>query len=50
VLTLLLTDLLFTASRRLGQFSDVDLIIGIWGKKLAEESIIYFHSNEMAFL
>lgn len=25
-------------------------IPGIWGKKLGEESIIYFHSDEMAFL
>lgn len=41
VLTLLLTDLSFTASRCLGQFSAVGLISGIWGKKLGEESIIH---------
>lgn len=50
VLTLLLTDLSFTASRCSGQFSDVGLISGIWGKKLGEESIIHFRSNETTFL
>lgn len=49
-LTLLLTDLSFTENRCSGQFSYGDPITGIWGKKLGEGSIIYFHFNEMAFL
>lgn len=50
VLTWLLTDLSFTGSRCWGHFAAGDPMAGIWGKKLGEESIIYFHSDEMAFL
>lgn len=48
-LTLLLTDLSFTENRCSGQFSYGDPITGIWGKKLGEGSIIYFHFNEWHF-